>query len=133
MAYIFFSLFFVVELVAAWQLRSFKRLVDKNMLWFWLSIFFSFVVMTRGIVIPEDSIRFMIIGLTCSMFGTFSFTVYVIFRGIPTVFRISREGEQHPTCLTLNKLTQHPLWVYFAIAVMTLLSYSERLYNLLFL
>ena len=131
MIYIFFALFFVIELVDAWQSRSIRKLVGKYMLWFWLSIFITFVIVTRRLLIPEESVRYVIIDLICSMLGTFSFAVYMLLRGTLTVFRLSREGEQHPTCLAIKKWGQRPFWLCFFVAVMTLFSYSGRLYALL--
>ena len=65
------------------------------------------------------------------MVATFSFAVYVISRGIPLVYIVSGKGDDHPTCVTLERLVNRPLLFYLLVAFLTLLSNAVEIYGIL--
>lgn len=122
----------LVESVNAWRLKSIRNFVGKYTLCFWLSAFLIVMstICQRAISEPEGSVFLMVVSLTLGMLGTFFLTVYLLFRGMLVLFKISGEGEQHPTCLTIKRLIQRPLLAYCLIVGLTLLCYVGPIYSI---
>ena len=128
MVYFFYIFFFVIELLNSWRSRSWRRLVDRPVFWLWLSVSLSIIIVICRIAMPKDSVFYMVGSLGFSMLGAFSLTAYIISRGLLILFKISGEGEQHPTCLTIRKLMRHPVLVYFLIFVQNRLLNQAKKY-----
>ena len=126
-----YGLFILIELFNAWRSRSNRVLIDKYMIWFWLSVSFFLTSIFYQIAIRDDSVFSMIVTFVLSFSITFSLLAYLLFRGILVMFNVSGEGNQHPTCLAIRKLTQRKLLTYCFISGITLFTHAGYIFVIL--
>ena len=123
-----YGLFILIELFNAWRSRSYRGLIDKYMIWFWLSVSFFLTNIFYEIAIRDDTVFSMIVMLVLSLSTTFSLLAYLLFRGMLVMFNISGEGNQHSTCLAIRKLTQRKLLTYCFIFGITLFAHAGYIF-----
>ena len=129
-----YGFFILIELFNAWRSRSnrvLRVLIDKDMIWFWLSVSFFLTSIFYQIAIRDDSVFSMIVTCVLNFSFTFPLLAYLLFRGTLVVFNVSGEGNQHPTCLAIRKLTQRKLLTYCLLFGMTLFSHAGYIYVML--
>lgn len=129
---IFYSLLLSLEVMNAWRSRAIKAFLDKYMICYWLSIVFCIALyVSRWFFSESESLLLMMTTELCfSLLSSFFIVVYVLFRGVFIFYRLSREGDQHPTCLAFKKFAKKPKIVFLVIVVYLLLLHAGHIFGL---
>lgn len=129
---IFYSLILSLEVMNAWRSRAIKAFLDKCMICYWLSIVFCIALyVSRWFFSESESPLLMMTTELCfSLLSSFFIVVYILFRGVFIFYRLSREGDQHPTCLVFKKFAKKPKIVFSVIVVYLLLLHAGHIFGL---
>lgn len=128
---VIYGSFFLVELINGWRLKSTGEFLNKFTVCYFSSLVFIILAFALEFLLPEDLFFPYMLNYFFSFAGFFLLTVYILFRGVFVLFKVSGEGENHPTCVTIRKFIQRPRRAYVMISVALLLAYSPHIFALL--
>jgi hypothetical protein len=127
----FIVVFFYAEMVNAKKLNIplLSTLRNKYMLLL-LASTALFIVLFICEKMPWEDAFPMLAAVVSSLFAGYFLSVYILFRGLLLVFKVSREGEEHPTCQSIRKLIKRPWVAYSFLFVCSVIAHAGPIYGL---
>ena len=128
----FVVIFFYAEMVNAKKLNIplLSTFRNKYMLLLLASTALFIVSFICEKMLWEDGFLMLLATVVSGFFASYFLSVYMLFRGLLLVFKISGEGEEHPTCQQIRKIIQHPFLTLTILFLMVLFVSMGAIYCL---
>jgi hypothetical protein len=128
----FIVVFFYAEMVNAKKLNIplLSTLHNKYMLLLLASTVLFIVSFICEKMPWEDGFSMLLAIVVSGLFASYFLSVYILFRGLLLVFKISGKGEEHPTCQRIRKIIQHPFLTLAILFLMVLFVSMGSIYGL---
>lgn len=130
-ALLLFLFMLMLELIKKEKIKMLINASSRYLTILWFSLiaclFFCFF---RQVTASESSFLLKAVTLILLIASEYLLVVYMLFRGMYVLFAVSKEGLEHPTILTIKKLTKNRIIAYICITIIILIFNVGDIYAL---
>lgn len=119
----------LLELASGRSMKPLFKFQNNLLLCFWLSIVFQMIKFFLQYY-RSESLAFIAAITLVGILADFFLAVYLIFRGIPLLFSLSKEGPKHPTIVTIKKLSNHRVFSLLFVTIFVMICHASEIYHL---